>query len=177
MITTFIKCPKLLPQSVGTRGFSLVEMLVYISIVVVIAAAAVSVLLSLGTMVQQYQAEQSLLRSNTTILERLLFDIRTATSINFAASTLDDSNGQLSLVLPTGTVQYHWVDEAVERTAGGETIELQSDGVTITSLEFMVVPSSQSSYVHVSIESSVVTSQSTSTRWYIAGAVTRAAYE
>lgn len=165
-----------LPVS-SRRGFSLVEMIVYMSIVVMVAAAAVSVLLSLGTVVQQYQAEQTLLRSNVTILERILLDVRTATAVNLAASTLDDPKGTLVLTLPSGTVTYQWVDGEVERQLGADVVQLQQDAVSIEALQFSVVSASQSDYVRVVVDSAVSMGQGTSTRSYTAGAVTRAAYE
>lgn len=159
------------------RGFTLVESLVYVAIVVVVVAASVSVLLSLGGIVQQYQAEQALLRSNTSVLERVVMDIRAAESVHTAASTFDDPAGVLVLTLPSGQVTYQVIDGVVARQSASGTEELHGTGVSIEAFTVSMISSGRSDLVLLDIDSAVATNQGTSTRSYTAGAVTRASYD
>ena len=165
------------PASCTAGGFTLIETLVYITLVLVIAAVSVSMLLSLGNVVQQYQAEQALLRSNTNILERMMLDIRAARSVHTTASVFDDPTGVLVLTLPSEQVTYRLVDGSVERVDASGTIELQGKGVVIESFTLDLVAGSRSELVFVDITSAVATKSGTTTRHYTAGAVTRASYD
>jgi len=84
------------------KGFTLIETLIYVSILVVVAVFVVNALLSLADVSRHLAVSQSLNRSASLSLERMVRDIREAKNINLAESTFNTSPGTLEVVVPDG---------------------------------------------------------------------------
>lgn len=116
------------------RGFTLVEMIVYIAVLVLVGVASVSAILSLDDLFARYRAEQLVFRSAHTALERLLHDIREAETVVSASSNAD---GSLSLSGPSGTVSYATSSDALHVSIDSvDQGALTDAGVTVTELRF-----------------------------------------
>lgn len=63
-------------------GFTLVEMLIYIGLLTLISTSALSLLLTLRELVDEYRAEQHLTESAQAVLERVLYEVRSADQID-----------------------------------------------------------------------------------------------
>lgn len=158
-------------------GFSLLEMLIYMTLLLVVSVAAVSLILSLSKTVQSYHLEQSVMRNSTNVLEQLLVDIRAAHSVDTTNSVFNETDGVLVLDTETETITYRIQTGGVARAVGGTTTLLQSDKVETTQLEFTHIDNGRSAYVQVDMMTIATSSEATSSRQYTAGAVTRAMYE
>ena len=160
-------------------GFTLVEILVYISIFVILSVGAIGFLFSLDDLFVQYKLKQNLLASGTTIMERVLLEVREADSLVMADSIIESpSNGVISL-----DKGY----ETVEILKNGNNLELYRDNnleSIINSSEVEVLGSTFYHYeqngvelirVKLDLRSSV---ESQTEDWTITGgAIIRGSYE
>jgi type II secretory pathway pseudopilin PulG len=79
------------------QGFSLIEMIVYISVITVMFLAIVQTVLSFSQSYRDLVVLRSLDRSAMSILERMTRDIRNSNSINTGSSVFVTNPGILSL--------------------------------------------------------------------------------
>ncbi|MDP3874949.1 MAG: type II secretion system protein [bacterium] len=80
------------------RGFSLVEMLIYISILVLMLAVIMNIVVSVVRSGRIINALRNVENSATVSLERLVREVRQAESVDIGLSFLDSSPGKLVLV-------------------------------------------------------------------------------
>src|SRR3989344_1436474 len=79
------------------RGYTLVEALIYLVILAFLSYAVVSSLLVMRQSFFAVRRTQSLQEAGTVVMERLVREIRLATSTNVVASTFNSSPGKLGL--------------------------------------------------------------------------------
>lgn len=103
------------------KGFTLVEMLVYISIFILVSGAAIGLLFSLNDLFVQYKLKQNLLSTGTTVMERLLIEVREADSVIVADSTLSSTTAGV-LVLDKGT-------NTVKIIKNGNQLDIYEDNI------------------------------------------------
>jgi len=108
-----------------TKGFSLIELLIYIALLSVIVVVVVSVLLSLTRAYGAFKVSQRINNSAITALERITRDSRNAESIDLANSTFDVHPGRLTLNTGTMTIEIY---------LDGDVLKVREDGVDIGSL-------------------------------------------
>jgi len=122
------------------RGFTLIEVLVYLAVLVLVASAGVSTFLSLDTVLIRNQTERELTQSAEVTLERMLRDIRRATAADVTIGS------QLTLTsLGTTTVFSLSGGNVIVNVNGAELGPLTTDDVTVQSLTF-------SKYVDIAAE-------------------------
>lgn len=85
-------------------GYSLVEMIIYISILFMILIVVVNTVISYTRSYRTLGALRTVENSAMNAMERMTRDIRGATSIDTANSTLGSSPGVLTIVSTSGTV-------------------------------------------------------------------------
>lgn len=79
-------------------GFSLIEVLVYLSIFVILVVASVTFLFSLRDFVSQYRLETALYRSSSDALEQIVLAVRQADSVDMLNTIEDTPNaGKLTV--------------------------------------------------------------------------------
>lgn len=101
-------------------GFTLIEILVYISIFMLVSGGALSLLFSLDDLFVQYKLKQNLLSSGTAMMERLLVEIRESDSFVSADSlTASSTAGKISLDKGVETIKI---------LKNGNNLELYRDG-------------------------------------------------
>ena len=86
---------KVFPKN--NKGFSLVEIIIYLAIMVVIALAVVQSIILVVKSNKQSFVSNNIKNSAVSALEEMTRDIRNATSIDLASSTLKAANGRLQL--------------------------------------------------------------------------------
>ena len=123
------------------RGFSLVEMIVYIAILSVVVSAVVLTALSLMNTFTYLRATQDVAETGAVALERMTREIRFANSINLGASTFSASPGTLSLSTTDDagnpdTVGFTLSGGRILVTHAGVTAPLSRSTVTISNLTF-----------------------------------------
>jgi type II secretory pathway pseudopilin PulG len=80
------------------KGFTLIEVLIYLSIFIIVSTAAIIFMVSLSRFIDQYKLETMLYRSGTNVMEQVVLAIRQADQIDLL-NTIEDSpaNGRLTL--------------------------------------------------------------------------------
>lgn len=109
-----------------TKGFTLVEMMIYITILLIVATASVSFLVSLNRFITQYRIETALYRSGTSVLEQVLVGIRQADSFDSLNSIVENSSaGALAVTNDVADTEF---------VLDGGSLKLFVDGVDYGSL-------------------------------------------
>jgi len=85
-------------------GFTLIEVLIYIAILLITTVALLTLLFSLDDLFLNYRANQLLHTNATTVLQRMTYDIRHAESV--IGSTFASNPGTLSLQRGATTTSY-----------------------------------------------------------------------
>jgi Tfp pilus assembly protein FimT len=83
---------------VKNRGFSLVEMLVYVFVLTLFSLLVVESLLGMSGSYRRLVAARAIANSGVVSMERMTREIRNATDVNVLLSTLDAPSGRLHLV-------------------------------------------------------------------------------
>lgn len=160
-----------------SRGFTLVEMLVYVSLLVVISTAAVGSLISMSDSFQQQKARQLVTRNATVIIERLLTDIRSAGDVDQLNSVFINNPGVLTLLHSTTTTEYAVSSGVLEVSVDGASSAVSDSSVSIDTLRFYVYDNMATEFVRVELTLSATAGSVTHTQSFNAGAVLRGSYE
>ena len=124
------------------RGFSLVEMLVYIGILVFMLAIVIEVVLSIGGSDKIIRAHRNIDTSATLALDRIGREARGADSIVVASSVLGSNPGRLVLMTQNGsgtprTVEFYVSGgQLILRENGVDTGALTASDATVSNLVF-----------------------------------------
>lgn len=157
----------------SNRGFTLIEMIVYVAILALVSAVSVQLILSLNDMIAKYRAQQLVFRSASTALERVLYDVRDAQYV-FASSYT--APGYLTLSGGSATMAYSTSSDALHVTQAGVDLgPLTEDGVVVEELRFYEY-SDVTDMVRVKMTLSATVGKSTVTRTFYAGGVLRGSY-
>jgi Tfp pilus assembly protein PilW len=163
--------------NIRRAGFSLVEMLIYISILAVVLILLVQVVLSFSSNYRELSTLRLVERSATESLERMTRDIRNATTVTIAESTLDAHPGVLTIVATQGTNStttkfYTDASGKVKVDVNGSYIgPLTTSKVTVTDLKFRLLTTTVSKAVKIEITLRGVYGTITQTRSYNATVV------
>jgi type II secretory pathway component PulJ len=136
------------------KGFSLVEMLVYISVLTIIFVVIVETLLSFTSSYHRLAALRSLDHTATDSLERVTRDIRNATSIDAVNSVFGGTAGALSVVATQNsistTTKFYLASQALDVNVNGTLVgPLTNTNVAVTALTFTSLTSTNSTAVKV----------------------------
>ena len=118
-------------------GFTLVEMLIYMAILLIVSTAGVTFMISLNDFISEYRVETALYRSGTNALEQVVVSIRQADTFNEVVSATSTATGTLAVADGVSTTIIRKNNAALELEIGGVDYgNLLSDGVEVT--EFYV---------------------------------------
>jgi type II secretory pathway pseudopilin PulG len=136
------------------KGYSLVEMVIYVSILSIISVVGMNSVLSFATSYRDTLALRVVDNSAIDSLERITRDIRSATSINSLNSTFGTSPGVLSLTTTSNgvsTTTRFYLDSGVLKVDvnGVYSGPLTPVGAEVTSLVFTKMDSDNSSLVKI----------------------------
>jgi prepilin-type N-terminal cleavage/methylation domain-containing protein len=84
--------------SLNNRGFSLIEMLVYLSVLAIILIVIINIVLSYTTSYRTLSVNRIIEHSAMNAMERMTRDIRAANSIDSANSTFGTNPGVLTII-------------------------------------------------------------------------------
>lgn len=137
-----------------TKGFSIVEVLVYLAIFMVVSTTSVTFLLSLNKFIDQYRIETMLYRSSTSVMEQILLTIRQADSVDLSNTVLDTpAAGQLTLVNKDNTTEIKLSGGALNLTINGvEYGDLTGDPVMVDGFTIYDYPVTAGEMVRVKLE-------------------------
>lgn len=141
----------------NSRGFSLVETIIYLGLLVLVMVGIVNLLLLMSRTARYLETAQHVQTSATVALDRMVRDIRNAQSVDVAQSTLGTNPGVLTLNTTTvagvaQTLQFYVLNGAVRVKQDGVDLgPLTLSDVTVSSLVFNHITTSVSRGVKVSL--------------------------
>jgi type II secretory pathway pseudopilin PulG len=160
------------------RGFSIIEMLVYIAVLVSVTLAGVLTYLSLSTNLVRYETERAMSHAAQVSLERMVRDIREATSIDLGLSTLGTSPGVLTLVSGATTTKFSLSSGNVLLSRNGVDIgPLTNDNVTVSQLLFTRYSGTATELIRIALTLSASNKAASTTQTFYSSAVLRGTYE
>jgi type II secretory pathway component PulJ len=160
------------------QGFSVIEMLVYMAVLVTVTLAGVLTYLSLSTNLVRYETERALSHAAQVSLERMVRDIREATSVNTGLSTLGTSPGVLTLVSGATTTKFSLSTGNVLLTRNGVDVgPLTNDNVTVNQLMFTRYTGTSTELIRIALTLSASNKAASTTQTFYSSAVLRGTYE
>jgi len=143
------------------RGFTLVEMVVYIAILVLSTILFINLLLSITTSYRTLKAVQSIHSSAVSSIDRMGFEIRGAKAVVSANSVFDAHPGKLVLTIPTSSgdiTKEFYLDGSgilIIKEEGVDQGPLTKNNIEITSLIFRHLSATSSAIkIEMTIEGS-----------------------
>lgn len=146
-------------------GFSLVEMLIYVALLVLILMSVVNIVFSFSKSYEQLVALRVAEHTGLTSMERMIRDIHGGTSVDTAESIFNVSPGALTIVTLATTTKFYVVDGELRVDVNGEYIgPLSSSAAKLSSLVFQLIETDNSQAVRIEmvvegIQGSVVRSK------------------
>lgn len=143
-------------HSPHTKGFSLIEMLVYLGVLTIIFVVVINTLLSFSGSYRALSVQRIVEHSAVGALERMTRDIRNATSIDTANSTFGTSPGVLTIITTQNSVstttKFYVQSGTLKVDVNGTYVgPLTLSNVTVTSLIFTNLTSAHSSAVKIDL--------------------------
>ncbi|MES3005076.1 MAG: type II secretion system protein [Patescibacteria group bacterium] len=137
-----------------TRGYSLVEMIIYVTILSIVSVVLVNTLLSFTGSYKQLQALRAVDRSAMDVMEKFSRSIRSSTSIDIGGSSFGANPGVLVLVETDGlvstTTRFYLENQVVKMDVNGVYYGPLSLGVAdVTSLVFRKTDSDSTSAIKI----------------------------
>ena len=141
----------------NTKGFSLIEMIVYVSILSVVFVIVVNTLLIVSRSYSSIKVSLDINNSATVSMERMIREIRKARSIDLIQSTLNSHPGRLVL----NTIDEEGLPLVVDFYLGNDTLKLKeggvfsgdlTDGVNVTNLVFRRISNGTSEAIKIEME-------------------------
>lgn len=159
------------------RGFTLVEMLVYVAILIMVAIASISFIISLDRLVTQYRIETALYRSGSSALEQVLVGIRQADSFDALNSVLENNYaGALALTNGASSTIFELDNGQLNLIIDGDNYgSITSNEVTVTEFVVFRHGTSIGDLVRVRLSLSVTIGDATKNITLYAGGVIRGA--
>ncbi len=160
------------------RGFTLIEILVYIAIFLMLATAAVATMLSFSDSFSRYRAEKLLTEQVRSSFELVLADIRNASAVDLVGSTLGTSPSTLVLGYEAEDRTYALTSGALTRRINaGAVTPLTASPVTVTNFTATHFDMMTTELVRIVITASATVGDTTVTETYTSSAVLRGSYE
>lgn len=165
-------------KQLRTRGFSLVEMLVYLAVTVFVSTAGVLTYLSLNTVFLRYETERSVNHSAQVALERISHELRGANTVNTSLSTLGTSSSTLALTQGATSTQFSLNGDSLMYTQNGvQRGALTSEDVSVVGFVAHHYVGTTTELVRVSLTLHAANNAASTTRTYYTSAVLRGSYE
>lgn len=162
-----------------THGFTLIEVLVYVVVVVLITAA---IGYFMTTVYQAYRI--TLLRTladqtGVGIMTQVLRETRSGSSINTGASVFDSATGAISFTAASGTTNVFSSDgsDLMYREGGGVATALNPVGIAVTRFLTTYINTPVSEAVRYDIGLTYTVNGSTETKYYRGAAILRSSYD
>lgn len=166
---------------IKVRGFTLIEMLVYVSIIAGVFVMVLSGMISLYHSSQEARISRAMNLSASVALERMTREIREAKSILVASSTLTTTPGTLVIKTDNASTtgwyyKFNLATSTIFITANAASTSITSSDVDITDLRFWRIVATNSEAVRIKL--SVTDAASTTpVRTFYSTVVLRESYQ
>ena len=162
-------------KAVLQRGFTMVEMLVYLAIFTVVSTASVGFLISLDEFVGQYKLETALYRSGTNVMEQILLSIRQADEVDLLNSTFNlPATGKLTVEHSASSTAFVLNAGALDWTVDGVDLgDMTMDEVVVDGFSVYHYPLTKGEFVRVKLSLTATVGTVTKSITLYGGAVVR----
>ena len=165
-------------QKRSSTGFSLVEMLVYISVLVIVVGASIQILFLLDDRILMQQANQRLVRSSEATFEHILDSVRNADDIDATYSTFVVNPGVLVLTEGATTTEYERVNNQVQVSVNGVSQgSLTDENVVVNELRFFSYDNGTTKLVRAKLTLTAIAGEVSVTKTFNTSATLRGSYE
>lgn len=160
----------------------MIELVIYVGILLTMAVAAVSSLIAIGRTYNTIQSAQRIDANAQIVLDRMGYEIRSASSVDIAQSTLGSSPGilQLNTTDDSGTamtIQFFVSNQALRIKENGVDLgPLTASSVRVTSLIFRRITTTNSQAVKTELTLESGTGPSYRTKTFYTTTVLRGSY-
>lgn len=160
-----------------TRGFTLVEMLVYLAIFMLVSTASVTFLLSLNDFVSQYRIETALYKSGTNAMEQVVLSLRQADDVDLLNSiTNSPANGKLAVVNSASSTVFVLSAGSLDMTINGVDFGgVTDDDVTVSGFTVYHYTLTEGEFVRVKLSLTATVNSITKSITLYGGSVIRGA--
>jgi len=141
----------------NARGYSLAETLIYLALFVILSVVVINALLTIVKLFPAIRSNKDLLDSGESAMERMTREIREATSVDSANSTLGTSPGVLQL----NTTDAAGAAKIVKFTTANSVLQIYENGTLsgnliggntqVTNLVFTQITTAKSKAVKISL--------------------------
>ena len=133
-------------------GYTLIEGLVYISVLALLLGAIISSLVVILGLVSQFQTARNINTSALTALERLNREIKNSDSIDLVASTFNTHPGRLVIAAEDETFDFFLSDNRLMLAINDDpAVALTPANITVTNLIFNYFSTEQSAGIKVTV--------------------------
>jgi type II secretory pathway pseudopilin PulG len=167
-------------HSQTARGFTLIEVLVYISVFVMVALGAVLALVSYGRIVETVKTQAALSDAGQGTLERITRALRSGDSINVSNSSFATTSGSIAVVTGIDEVRFYRASGTIfMRTNSGSPVALVDDSlVYVDKLVFFSYQSAEDTeLIRIELQLSASSSEAVLTRTFNAATMVRGTYQ
>lgn len=164
----------------NNSGFSLVEMLIYIALLILITVSALSLLLTLRSLLDEYRADQKVTESAQAVLERVLYDIRSADAIDTTdpSAVLVDTPGHLVIIRGATVTEFYVSGGRLMVSVNSvELGPLTKESVVVDELRFFTYDNSVTEAIKVAFTLTATVGEANSTASFNGAAVLRGTYD
>lgn len=162
----------------SSRGFSLLEVLVYLALLILFSVGAVSLLFSLEDVLAMQKGDRVVVEAANGTFERLLLEIRQSDEVLTAGSVLNTSPGTLQLSQGADTATIYLSNGSVWLQENGVNRgSLSSDSVEITDLRFYFYDNGRTEMIRISMTASTTVGERTTNETFKAAAILRGSYD
>jgi type II secretory pathway pseudopilin PulG len=146
-------------------GFTLIEMLIYIALLVVIFLLVINTVMSFTRSYRELSALRAADQGGSDALERIVREIRDATGVDTTQSVLGTTTGTLFLVNNATTTKFYLQNNTVHLTVNGTYVgPLTGSSTSVTSLIFYFLSTTTTEAVKIDMTVQGKSGQTTKTK-------------
>ncbi|KKT29538.1 hypothetical protein A3G55_01390 [Candidatus Giovannonibacteria bacterium RIFCSPLOWO2_12_FULL_44_25] len=158
------------------RGYTLLEIVVYVSILAVVAVLVVGSILSIYQAFAKTRVERRLALNGDVALETIIRDVRAAESFDAGISVFGTNPGVLQINIGGSTEKFSLSDVVLQIQKGGPAENLTSSDVSVTNLIFYATSTDNSKMIRVEFTLEAGSGKFQKTKNFYGSAVMRGAY-
>lgn len=162
----------------NNRGFTLVEVMVYLAILVIVSSVSVATLISYQDVIAEQKVKRLLTSNAQSVLERATREIRNADALDQFGSTLGTGSDVIDLTNIGDDVVISASGGAISIAVGSApAVLLTDDEVNVDNFTAEFFDNGVTEFVSLAITLSATSSQRASTETFYGGAVLRGSYD
>lgn len=159
-------------------GFTLIEMLVYLSLLILISVVGVTTILSFNEVLSELRLKRMVTDTANVALERVVRESLSASSVNTGGSTLDGRFGVLALTTPDDPLIFSLSGGVLELIDGSNPpITLTDSEVTVTGFWVHHYLAGETEFIRVRIAVTASAGDMTVAETFYSGVVLRGSYD